>query len=61
MSDDGNEVATWEISLWLECPGCHRGWDVSSDCPDIEVGETCRNNEATCPNCGKEFQFNTVY
>lgn len=61
MSDDGNEIAIWSISLDLECPKCHHMWDVSGDCPDIHVGEVGTGNMATCPKCDHEFEFNTEY
>lgn len=56
--------ASWDVSLHVECPYCHRTQDVFSDWhqrekwDEVNVCEsaTFRDFEIECENCGKHYE-----
>jgi Zn finger protein HypA/HybF involved in hydrogenase expression len=37
----------------MECPNCHRRWDVTIEMPDHET-ELDESEVETCPHCGSK-------
>lgn len=58
-------IAQWNISLDVECPGCGQDFDVTqqSNYGDIirsvEVGEGGQNIDVICPACEHDFTART--
>ena len=59
-------VATWHISLDVECPKCGEDVDLT-DYDDfwvdssIEPAETVQGYDVICPECRHEFEVDTQY
>jgi len=61
-----NHVASWDLSLDVDCPGC-KEWVNLLDYVDffdggvIEVCETKKDFDVICPECGHEFVADIEY
>lgn len=57
-------VATWHISLDIECPKCGKDVDLTDvyECyENIEPGQTVKAHSFNCPECNEEFEADTQY
>lgn len=69
--DESKALATWHVSLYIDCPHCDADLDLLVDIPDfwdgrkLEIGESMteqsNNQEVECPNCRKIIQFYCEY
>lgn len=65
-----NIKATWDISLYTECPKCKHDFDILDSDSDfwgngiqpVEHGTLkSKNYEAMCPECDHEFKVDFEY
>lgn len=56
--------ANWTVKLQINCPECRMRVDLTDNddfWQDMRCGETRKNYEAYCPECGHEFVCRVEY
>ena len=61
-----NTKATWVVELNCDCPKCGEYVNLLDyadfwDCRDLEVAESGKDVEVSCPICGHEFKVDCEY
>lgn len=58
--------AEWVVELNIECPFCKQHFDLieigdGESIRGIEPGESDRTFDTCCPECGEDFECETIY